>query len=133
MIRRPPRSTPLYSSAASDVYKRQRRARHQILVHVGVTHIPPYVRLNDTKCGHSSSTSYDFIISDNRENKNNASIPDPAVPLNPERIPSIIYIDSGALTPSRSRQRATTRPVMTHRARRDAETSGAEPITLQFL
>src|SRR5665647_2409808 len=29
MIRRPPRSTPLYSSAASDVYKRQpdRRAR----------------------------------------------------------------------------------------------------------
>src|SRR5674476_1665593 len=25
MIRRPPRSTPLYSSAASDVYKRQRR------------------------------------------------------------------------------------------------------------
>ena len=27
MIRRPPRSTPLYSSAASDVYKRQRRRR----------------------------------------------------------------------------------------------------------
>src|SRR5660397_152052 len=26
MIRRPPRSTPLYSSAASDVYKRQHRA-----------------------------------------------------------------------------------------------------------
>src|SRR5665647_3948102 len=26
MIRRPPRSTPLYSSAASDVYKRQARA-----------------------------------------------------------------------------------------------------------
>ena len=26
MIRRPPRSTPLYSSAASDVYKRQRHA-----------------------------------------------------------------------------------------------------------
>src|SRR5665647_2614180 len=26
MIRRPPRSTPLYSSAASDVYKRQRCA-----------------------------------------------------------------------------------------------------------
>ena len=25
MIRRPPRSTPLYSSAASDVYKRQRK------------------------------------------------------------------------------------------------------------
>src|SRR5674476_392099 len=25
MIRRPPRSTPLYSSAASDVYKRQRQ------------------------------------------------------------------------------------------------------------
>src|SRR5450759_2144084 len=31
MIRRPPRSTPLYSSAASDVYKRQ-----------------PYQRLHDT-------------------------------------------------------------------------------------
>src|SRR5665647_2557572 len=27
MIRRPPRSTPLYSSAASDVYKRQMRSR----------------------------------------------------------------------------------------------------------
>src|SRR5450759_2898265 len=27
MIRRPPRSTPLYSSAASDVYKRQREDR----------------------------------------------------------------------------------------------------------
>src|SRR5660397_243872 len=27
MIRRPPRSTPLYSSAASDVYKRQEEAR----------------------------------------------------------------------------------------------------------
>src|SRR5660397_291923 len=27
MIRRPPRSTPLYSSAASDVYKRQHWAR----------------------------------------------------------------------------------------------------------
>ena len=27
MIRRPPRSTPLYSSAASDVYKRQIRDR----------------------------------------------------------------------------------------------------------
>ena len=29
MIRRPPRSTPLYSSAASDVYKRQIFLRHQ--------------------------------------------------------------------------------------------------------
>src|SRR5660398_291559 len=29
MIRRPPRSTPLYSSAASDVYKRQGRARRR--------------------------------------------------------------------------------------------------------
>src|SRR5665647_67964 len=27
MIRRPPRSTPLYSSAASDVYKRQHKRR----------------------------------------------------------------------------------------------------------
>src|SRR5665647_1015210 len=31
MIRRPPRSTPLYSSAASDVYKRQLRGRGQRL------------------------------------------------------------------------------------------------------
>eukprot|EP00826_Nyctotherus_ovalis_P016866 TRINITY_DN1491_c0_g1_i6.p1 TRINITY_DN1491_c0_g1~~TRINITY_DN1491_c0_g1_i6.p1 ORF type:complete len:133 (+),score=13.84 TRINITY_DN1491_c0_g1_i6:25-399(+) len=33
MIRRPPRSTPLYSSAASDVYKRQ------LLLHPRVRHI----------------------------------------------------------------------------------------------
>src|SRR5665647_2508241 len=31
MIRRPPRSTPLYSSAASDVYKRQAQWRHDTL------------------------------------------------------------------------------------------------------
>src|SRR5660398_251477 len=30
MIRRPPRSTPLYSSAASDVYKRQHEGRPNI-------------------------------------------------------------------------------------------------------
>ena len=37
MIRRPPRSTPLYSSAASDVYKRQHngRARCHRLLQVG--------------------------------------------------------------------------------------------------
>ena len=29
MIRRPPRSTPLYSSAASDVYKRQVQIPHK--------------------------------------------------------------------------------------------------------
>src|SRR5665647_143024 len=32
MIRRPPRSTPLYSSAASDVYKRQELGKHGIHV-----------------------------------------------------------------------------------------------------
>src|SRR5665647_3983431 len=32
MIRRPPRSTPLYSSAASDVYKRQVGAQRELLV-----------------------------------------------------------------------------------------------------
>src|SRR5660397_299049 len=32
MIRRPPRSTPLYSSAASDVYKRQVLALKAVLV-----------------------------------------------------------------------------------------------------
>src|SRR5660397_132338 len=31
MIRRPPRSTPLYSSAASDVYKRQERGQTLML------------------------------------------------------------------------------------------------------
>src|SRR5660397_130742 len=36
MIRRPPRSTPLYSSAASDVYKRQLLKE--------VENLPPYVR-----------------------------------------------------------------------------------------
>src|SRR5674476_1704349 len=33
MIRRPPRSTPLYSSAASDVYKRQPRASGTLASH----------------------------------------------------------------------------------------------------
>ena len=35
MIRRPPRSTPLYSSAASDVYKRQNMDPTKI-VHIGI-------------------------------------------------------------------------------------------------
>src|SRR5450759_3604326 len=35
MIRRPPRSTPLYSSAASDVYKRQLRKRLENVRGVG--------------------------------------------------------------------------------------------------
>src|SRR5660398_286044 len=34
MIRRPPRSTPLYSSAASDVYKRQEEHREAVVVAV---------------------------------------------------------------------------------------------------
>src|SRR5660398_132367 len=39
MIRRPPRSTPLYSSAASDVYKRQLEAllRHRDATRLRVT------------------------------------------------------------------------------------------------
>src|SRR5660398_290690 len=37
MIRRPPRSTPLYSSAASDVYKRQRMIGAEV---VGMTACP---------------------------------------------------------------------------------------------
>ena len=40
MIRRPPRSTPLYSSAASDVYKRQ-RWRHSFLCIVSSVTIKP--------------------------------------------------------------------------------------------
>src|SRR5660397_271278 len=39
MIRRPPRSTPLYSSAASDVYKRQDRLRGAVLLGVDRDHI----------------------------------------------------------------------------------------------
>ena len=35
MIRRPPRSTPLYSSAASDVYKRQPLRRNVTIEDVG--------------------------------------------------------------------------------------------------
>src|SRR5660397_73494 len=35
MIRRPPRSTPLYSSAASDVYKRQAQVLEQLTLHAG--------------------------------------------------------------------------------------------------
>ena len=34
MIRRPPRSTPLYSSAASDVYKRQHLFQQQSMTHL---------------------------------------------------------------------------------------------------
>ena len=41
MIRRPPRSTPLYSSAASDVYKRQLLADHLISVHGLVVDVVP--------------------------------------------------------------------------------------------
>ena len=36
MIRRPPRSTPLYSSAASDVYKRQGVETAYVTLHVGI-------------------------------------------------------------------------------------------------
>src|SRR5665647_3015212 len=44
MIRRPPRSTPLYSSAASDVYKRQLRAKPQsVLSKLPSNAIPRYV------------------------------------------------------------------------------------------
>src|SRR5660397_116285 len=35
MIRRPPRSTPLYSSAASDVYKRQTQTNKELLLFSG--------------------------------------------------------------------------------------------------
>ena len=36
MIRRPPRSTPLYSSAASDVYKRQVQDAAVIIIKQGL-------------------------------------------------------------------------------------------------
>src|SRR5660397_24002 len=42
MIRRPPRSTPLYSSAASDVYKRQSDAL-AIAAFAGVADVLPYI------------------------------------------------------------------------------------------
>ena len=44
MIRRPPRSTPLYSSAASDVYKRQLQSRVWLL-QAGQTESYPYCRI----------------------------------------------------------------------------------------
>src|SRR5665647_1131940 len=45
MIRRPPRSTPLYSSAASDVYKRQHLLRGRHLGRDRAGHLRPLVRL----------------------------------------------------------------------------------------
>src|SRR5665647_3953989 len=39
MIRRPPRSTPLYSSAASDVYKRQVKTDHVLFIASGAFHV----------------------------------------------------------------------------------------------
>ena len=43
MIRRPPRSTPLYSSAASDVYKRQKL---YIVKNVANEYFKPYIAKN---------------------------------------------------------------------------------------
>src|SRR5674476_1443554 len=39
MIRRPPRSTPLYSSAASDVYKRQHLRAHRPMLRALADHV----------------------------------------------------------------------------------------------
>src|SRR5450759_4303016 len=38
MRRRPPRSTPLYSSAASDVYKRQLQHRPRVRLRIAILH-----------------------------------------------------------------------------------------------
>src|SRR5660397_155900 len=40
MIRRPPRSTPLYSSAASDVYKRRLRRTNEALADLVFSDVP---------------------------------------------------------------------------------------------
>ena len=46
MIRRPPRSTPLYSSAASDVYKRQIYRMKSILKNDGKTYVSEGIDAN---------------------------------------------------------------------------------------
>src|SRR5674476_920205 len=46
-IRRPPRSTPLYSSTASDVYKRQLAFFERIEYRFGVSFENSYFKIND--------------------------------------------------------------------------------------
>src|SRR5665647_1572553 len=48
MMRRPPRSTPLYSSAASDVYKRQLQHRGQESAGIATSDDGHVVTLRDT-------------------------------------------------------------------------------------
>src|SRR5660397_271228 len=55
MIRRPPRSTPLYSSAASDVYKRQPRERDESHHHTPDRGTSPHPRKDDGVPGHPNS------------------------------------------------------------------------------
>src|SRR5660397_179172 len=50
MIRRPPRSTPLYSSAASDVYKRQASTSSRRAWVFPVLVIEPWLRLPPLEC-----------------------------------------------------------------------------------
>ncbi len=57
MIRRPPRSTPIKSSAASDVYKRSLRvAAHRMIV--GLTH---YSWASSTGAEHRSTVDADDV------------------------------------------------------------------------
>src|SRR5665647_2221620 len=58
MIRRPPRSTPLYSSAASDVYKRQSYGTHENYLMPRATpfseisrHLIPFFVARQVLCG----------------------------------------------------------------------------------
>ena len=84
MIRRPPRSTPLYSSAASDVYKRQRLFRYDGTRWVKVEDA---VRTNLTP-GSSNKTQLSGFVNDTNKFMSNAIAWDG------------IRISSGAYTPS---------------------------------
>ena len=50
MIRRPPRSTPLYSSAASDVYKRQHKSRASPRNGIASSSPGDWLRLSSNTC-----------------------------------------------------------------------------------
>src|SRR5660398_8341 len=68
MIRRPPRSTPLYSSAASDVYKRQ-----ILLVRV-LRHLPRQVIKPEVN---TTSGGYAYNHQDQKDSQENPSPPPP--------------------------------------------------------
>src|SRR5660398_25360 len=65
MIRRPPRSTPLYSSAASDVYKRQSMRSVQLL-EIAVLELLGHDRLDKNVLFHPNAGCHRFYCSSSR-------------------------------------------------------------------